>query len=77
MRKYSDVCQRGWNTMISRLNFHMCMRITFGNYDIDNSLIWTIQFLIGVRSIEEHLSFPYLFGLRETSKQEWTNSIAE
>jgi len=63
--------------MISRLNFHMCMRITFGNYDIDNSLIWTIQFLIGVRSIEEHLSFPYLFGLRETSKQEWTNSIAE
>lgn len=28
------------------------------------------------RSIEEHYSFPYLFGLKETNKQEWTNLIA-
>lgn len=66
MRKYSDVCQMAWNflcrnTMISRWNFHMYMGITFGNYEIDYSLFWTIQFLIGVRMVKNiSLSHIYL-----------------
>lgn len=76
------LCQTGWNfpyrnAMISRWNFHLYVDITFGNYETAYSLFWTVQFLIGFRSVKEHFSFPYLFGFRETSEQEWTNHIAQ
>lgn len=78
MRKYSSMSDGLEFSLQEHCDFCVkfpYMATAFGNYETVYLRFWTVQFLIGFRSVEEHFSFPYLCGLRETSKQEWTNHI--
>lgn len=79
MRKYSGMSDGLEFSLQEHYDFwakFSYMSITFGNYETAYSWFWTVQLLMGFRSVEEPFSFPYLFGLRENSKQEWTHHIA-